>query len=1287
MAVKPLVRKLLKIAGIVMGILLVLLVVAYVWFVHHAESIIRDIVRSKSNGTVELSLKSITYDFGQRRLNLKEAVIYNTDSVRTKTAYRISVKQLSLQLHKLTPLILHRELVIDSILISNPDINVMKSDTLEKKHGSLSHEIGDLYHSIHKALSLFSVGHFRLDNGRFSMANRARADWQPVTISNIYFRINNIKVGGNKVDSSAFHFSEDIVFNTDHQEINFPDGRYRMAFSNFRIHVKDRSIALDSCSIISTGHRQKKLALSLFFDKLKFANFDFPALYATGVIKADSMYAINPLLNLNVTVDSARKQNAPPVPMDTLLRHLGINTHLKYIGVKNISTSVVTVQNGQSAEFSTKGDDFEMRELSIDRSAKDPVSVGRFDMAIRGYTSLNKDSTYRFKFDSIRIVNSSILLNNFSINSLAKANVIRHHQLPLFELDSLSWEELIFDRHIKAKQAVLHNPEIHYVKNTRTGNGKKVSLYSLFNTLDRSMSLERIRVINGNLSYTPNPDTKLLLQQVDLTVHTNQLLAARSTSMIGDAVDSLHFEKGSIKTKKLQASISNGSFTGNGTVLQADEATIKDLSGNMTVKAKGIRMAGLAFDDSSDHISIGMASWKEATVMIHKQPSPAPAGDRLPLSLTIQQVQGSNTHFSLKDAHSTLNTFINKLTIASIKKDANSSQDPSGKEALKVEGLAIQGSNLQYTGKDMLVNTGDYALSGMARSHINDVRFTRYTAHDTITAAIPQVQLVPDLTAILAGNLQAEEIILKEPTLLVKLSAGKATQPASAGKPLPVMHIKKLAIEQPTLHLEQQQEEHTISLQWNKGITPAHNQWLFNNIRHYGTAPLTVDKASIKGTDVSFSQHSEKLILLKPQSIELELGPTTLAAGRHQTIPWSTIIARFAIRNMQIDGIGKDSGRLNLTALTVEQLHIQGNQQHQEWLNNSPNLSLRDFSGDLTTTKDYFRWKQLSYHHRQRLLSIDSFTYTPIAGRDAYIAAHPYQTDYIQLNTGRINIHRPDLNKLFKDTLIHIGALAIFDPAISVYRDKRPPREPNVIRPLPVDMIKRLPFKLSVDSVLVHNGQVRYEEHSEKTNKSGVISITRLQALLANMKSRDLHATDSLKLQADAYMMDSIHVNLRLHESYTDSLAALLMTTRVGPANLMMLNKVVEPLASVRIRAGQLDTLTLRAIGREYISYGEMQMRYRKLNVEILQGGDVQQKSFVTKMITFIANTFVIKTRNTHKTGIIYFERLRDRSIFNYMIKMLLSGAGSSVGAKSNKKYLKHYKRELRKQGLPAIHL
>jgi hypothetical protein len=1300
MAIKPLARKVLKITGIAVGVLLVLLVVAYFWFIHHAESIIREIVHHKSKGKVALSLKNIVFNFSDRRLDLKHAILYNTDSASKKTTYHVSVEKLSLQLHALMPLVLHRELIIDSILIANPDIRVMKSDTLEKRQGSLSREIGDLYHSIHKALSLFSVGYFRVSNGQFTLANRAREDWQPVTISNIDFLINNFEVDGKRAEDKPFLFSDNIIFSTHDQAFTFPDGRYRMTFRRFHINVKDRVIALDSCTLISAGRHHKKVAVNLFFDKLQFANIDFTDLYATNTIRADSMYATNPVLNLRVQPDSTQKSNAPPVHMDTLLHHLGLDMQLKYMGVKNISTSVVTHHGEQTAEFRTKGDDFEMRDLMINRNAPQPVTVGRFDMAIRGYSSLNRDSTYSFKFDSVRIINSSILLNNFSITSLAGAPVKRHHQLPLFELDSLSWEELIFNRHIKAKQAVLYEPEIHYTKLNHTKNGSKVSMYSMLNSLDNAMSLERIRVINGNVSYAPNPDTRLLLQQVNLTVSTNRLLAARTSSMMGDAVDWLHFERGSIKTKKLQAYIRNGSFTGDSTILEADEAAIHDLSGRMAIRARGIRLSGLVFDDSNDHITIGSARWREAQVSIHTATPPATPSHSSSLSLNVEQVHGNNTHFLMTGPHNDVSTFITSLKIDAAKKDA-------GKVA-RFEGLAVRGKQLQFAGKNMALKAGVYELTDMHHSFIHDVHVTHYTTHDSITAVIPQMHLVPGMAAIAAGSLQAEELTLKAPTFLISLTGGKSVQHQQPGtkeslsseglprerKPLPAIHIKKLAIEQPTLHFEQRQvskdsfgEKRAVLLTWNPGTHPARNQWLLTNIRHDGKAPLTIGKVHLSGTDVSFTRQADKPLFLQPQSIELILDNISLATGKHHSTPWSAMIEHFALSNMKVSGLGKDSSELYLKALSLEHLAVQAQQHHSEWLNNSPHFHLKELSGTFTSSKDHFFWQQLRYQHPLHLLSIDSFAYTPVQDRNTYIATHPYQTDYIQLQTGKITVQHPNLPGYFKDTLAHIATVHIHQPTISVYRDKRPPREPNVIRPLPVTAIKNLALKLRVDSVLVHNGHVRYEELSEKTGKSGIISISQLNASLATIKSYDHHHTDSLKLHADAYLIDSIRVNLRLYESYTDTLAAFHMTTRISKANLVHLNKVIEPLASVRIRSGHLDSLTLRAIGRENLSYGEMHMMYRKLNVQILKGGDEQKKGFVTKLITFVANSFVIKNRNQRQTGIIYFERLRDRSIFNYMIKMLLSGAGSSVGAKSNKKYIRHYKRELRRQQLPPIHL
>jgi hypothetical protein len=214
---------------------------------------------------------------------------------------------------------------------------------------------------------------------------------------------------------------------------------------------------------------------------------------------------------------------------------------------------------------------------------------------------------------------------------------------------------------------------------------------------------------------------------------------------------------------------------------------------------------------------------------------------------------------------------------------------------------------------------------------------------------------------------------------------------------------------------------------------------------------------------------------------------------------------------------------------------------------------------------------------------------------------------------------------------------------------------------------------------------VEYQELSEKTNRTGTIAFSKLNASLSGIKTHHHLHTDSLRLFADAWLLDSIHINLRLHESYTDPLATFHMTTHVGPANLTLLNKIVEPLASVRITSGNLDSLTLNAIGREHLSLGEMQMRYHKLQVQFLKAGEEQQRNFMTRFLSTIANTFIIRSRNENKTGTIYFERLRDRSIFNYMIKMLMSGAGSSIGAKSNKRYRKLYKRELRKLSLPAI--
>ena len=145
------------------------------------------------------------------------------------------------------------------------------------------------------------------------------------------------------------------------------------------------------------------------------------------------------------------------------------------------------------------------------------------------------------------------------------------------------------------------------------------------------------------------------------------------------------------------------------------------------------------------------------------------------------------------------------------------------------------------------------------------------------------------------------------------------------------------------------------------------------------------------------------------------------------------------------------------------------------------------------------------------------------------------------------------------------------------------------------------------------------------------------------------------------------------------------MSVRASPMPLTALNSFLPQMASARINSGHLDTLRMRAIGREYLAHGYMQLFYRDLKIQYLKKGDELHKTFGTNLITFFANSLVLRQNNQKRTGRVYFERIRDRSFVNYWIKILLSGALTNAGVKENAGQDRKYKKKLKKLEVPEI--
>jgi hypothetical protein len=387
--------------------------------------------------------------------------------------------------------------------------------------------------------------------------------------------------------------------------------------------------------------------------------------------------------------------------------------------------------------------------------------------------------------------------------------------------------------------------------------------------------------------------------------------------------------------------------------------------------------------------------------------------------------------------------------------------------------------------------------------------------------------------------------------------------------------------------------------------------------------------------------------------------------------------------------LGKNKNKLVLSDVSVGNFRLNSDylSDFNQLVKFNISAWLRSTTGNYIDSTTTLKWFNADYNYVNKTLRLDSFVYYPTQHRDTVIARTPHQIDYVTFNSGPIRFTDFNLEKYKNDSALYANTISITNPVITIYRDKQPPFLSGIIKPLPVDLIRRISLPVSVSRVNIINGHLSYSEKNAKSRAEGTVILTHIHGALSNVKNRSLNYNDSLGLALKAYLMDSALLDLRVKESYVDTLSGFLMTLQMKPTSLTFLNPILAPLSNVIITSGKIDSFHLRALGGENVAVGEMNMYYKNLRIKLVSPGEPDKTTFKTRLATFLANALVIKKNNNGRTGLVYFERLRDRSFFNYLIKMTFRGIATSVGAKKNKKFRDQYERELLNRNLPPVNL
>src|SRR6185436_8212491 len=334
-------KKILKTLGIILGVIIIIITALHVYVVNNAEALVEEIVANESNGKLRLKVDNIKFNYFSKKVELQNVTFYSNDSLDLKTSYYFQVDKIKMKVKALIPIFTRRELRIDSLSLFSPKIEVTRLKPLDKPSGkevSIPQEMGKVYNSIMDALKFLEVKRFQFDDGEFRLINKVLPNQQPLIITRMHFHIET------DPDTNAEDFleSDKLVFWTKGQDITFPDGNHRLAFSRFRIKIKKRLIEIDSCTLIGKKDRNSESGFTLFLDTLKLTNVDFKALYEQDLIKADSVYCLNPKFKIQLELKSKVAGERKIPNLDTLINQLTGDLQLKYVGVKNATIDITT---------------------------------------------------------------------------------------------------------------------------------------------------------------------------------------------------------------------------------------------------------------------------------------------------------------------------------------------------------------------------------------------------------------------------------------------------------------------------------------------------------------------------------------------------------------------------------------------------------------------------------------------------------------------------------------------------------------------------------------------------------------------------------------------------------------------------------------------------------------------------------------------------------------------------------------------------------------------------------
>ena len=794
-------------------------------------------------------------------------------------------------------------------------------------------------------------------------------------------------------------------------------------------------------------------------------------------------------------------------------------------------------------------------------------------------------------------------------------------------------------------------PDIIYTVNPEKRKPGQQNIFQALGAVNEFMDLNYLEVIDGNIDLTIKKDLRMKLYRANLSIESNSLLSSKKIATIKNSLNSINFEKGKLLAGNLAVELNELRYIGNSGHFVAASISVQDKNKRYDFLIKDVEVDKMIVDEMTGNIDAVGIGWKKGNVHLDINDY---KNSKAKSSVLLKHIKGENTTVNIIKEDLSINSHIDNISLDKLESQPGSS--------LILDGLKTKGSQLKVKSTHSDLSIGNYNISDNKTSTFGQVNFSSSNKKADIYFSAPSMSLISDIHYLLKKDIILENVIIEKPEIKLHLN-NLAGQEKSA---LAKIKVSSLKSNQPQVDFSINDSSNTV-FKWNGAINPlAFLEITDINTNTEKPGNSTIKEARFNMSDFEFGTNGKTFYSGKG-NIEATVKNVELNAENKQTIEWNGYISDLKAKDFYADSIGNNKGNLAIISAEIKSLNISSNvvSNFKKIISDNNQFQLNRFTGNYKDPYTILHWKNAAFNRRNNSIKLDSFSYNPALARDSFLAHQNFQKDYITFKTGAIAINELNPDKFLQEDLLKATSIKIQNATFTDYKDKQIPFNPGVIKPLPVNLLKKIPFKVLVENIEIENGNVVYTETGIIADSPAIIPVTRLKIHINNVKNYNYLTKDTLLIDATGYLLDTALAHLMINESYNDANGGFILNFQVSPTDLTIINPVLSSLATVKVQSGFLDTISATVVGREAVAIGEIGMHYHDLKIKFPNG-----------LKTFLANTFVIKKNSKSITGQIFHMRKRDRSAINYYVKIIGSGIASSIGAKNNKKQLKKFRKK-----------